>query len=356
MKQYISPRREWLTHDRVRAYALIAATVAGVVVCYRLARPFLPALAWSLALAIVGAPAHRWIEARLRRPNLAASVSVLALALVVILPLAFVAQRLVAEAAKGAASITLSVQSGAWRRTLDGHPAFAPLSAWLERQIDLPGTMGILTGWLTSASTMLVQGSITQLFGVLLTFYLLFYFLRDRRAAMGFIRELSPLSPAEMDRLFTRIVDTVNATIYGTVAVAVVQGVLGGLMFWWLDLPGPLIWGVVMALLAVVPVLGAFVIWIPAALVLALDGRWAHALLLVFWGAVVVGGIDNLLYPMLVGSRSKLHTVPALIAIIGGVALFGASGLIVGPIVMAVTVSLIDIWRTRLSEWDDART
>jgi predicted PurR-regulated permease PerM len=122
-------------------------------------------------------------------------------------------------------------------------------------------------------------------------------------------------------------------------------------MFWWLDLPAPLIWGVIMALLAIVPVLGAFVVWIPTACVLALDGRWGHAALLIFWGSVVVGSIDNFLYPLLVGNRVKLHTVPALIAIIGGVSLLGASGLIVGPVVMAVTASLLDVWRARVSSW-----
>ena len=97
------------------------------------------------------------------------------------------------------------------------------------------------------------------------TFYLLFYFLRDRHIALETLRNLSPLSHAEMNRLFSQIVDTVHATIYGIVVVAGVQGTLGGLMFWWLGLPTPLLWGLVMALLAVVPVLGAFIVWIPAA-------------------------------------------------------------------------------------------
>ena len=116
-----------------------------------------------------------------------------------------------------------------------------------------------------------------QLLGVVFTFYLLFYFLRDRRLVLETLRTLSPLSQVEMDRLFSQIVDTVHATIYGTVVVAGVQGTLGGLMFWWLGLPTPLLWGHVMALLAVVPVLGAFIVWIPAVIFLALDGSWEKA-------------------------------------------------------------------------------
>lgn len=187
-----------------------------------------------------------------------------------------------------------------------------------------------------------------QAIGVLLTFYLLFYFLRDQRAVLLSLRSLSPLSEAEMDRLFSRVSDTVHATIYGTLAVAAVQGTLGGLMFWWLGLPAPLLWGLVMGVLAVVPVLGAFIVWIPAALFLALDGSWGKALMLAVWGGVVVGGIDNVMYPILVGHRLRLHTIPAFIAIVGGLVVFGPSGLILGPVTLTVTVLLLEIWRSRI--------
>ena len=150
-----------------------------------------------------------------------------------------------------------------------------------------------------------------------------------------------------MNRLFRRVGDTIHATIYGTLAVAAVQGTLGGLMFWVLDLPTPIVWGLVMGLLSVVPVLGTFVVWIPAALFLVLDGNWGKALVLAVWGAMVIGGIDNVLRPMLVGNRLKLHTVPTFLSIIGGLILFGASGFILGPLTVTVTMLLIEIWRSR---------
>ena len=162
---------------------------------------------------------------------------------------------------------------------------------------------------------------------------------------MQSLRALSPLSHADMSRLFSEVADTVHATVYGTLSVAVVQGALGGLMFWWLGLPEPLLWGVVMGLLAVVPVLGAFVIWVPVAIFLALQGNIGDALLLAAWGAVVVGGIDNLLYPMLVGTRLKMHTLVAFVAIVGGLIVFGPSGLILGPVVFTVTRLLLEIWK-----------
>jgi predicted PurR-regulated permease PerM len=103
----------------------------------------------------------------------------------------------------------------------------------------------------------------------------------------------------------------------------------------------------VMALVAVVPVLGAFVVWVPAAIFLALEGNWGKAAILTGWGVVVVGLIDNLLYPALVGKRLRLHTLPVFFSILGGLALFGASGLILGPVTLAVTAALIDVWRRR---------
>ncbi len=220
------------------------------------------------------------------------------------------------------------------------------LGQWID-QLNLPGAIGNVASWLATSSASLLRGWVLELLTVLLTFYLLFYFLRDRSAALDWLRGISPLTEAEMNRLFRRIVETVQATLYGTIAVAIVQGTLGGLMFWLLGLSTPLLWGTAMGLLAIIPVLGAFVIWIPAAIYLALDGNWGKALILTVWGAVVVGGIDNLLYPILVGNRLRLHTGPAFVAIVGGVILFGAAGLLLGPVAVTATIFL-EIWRVRV--------
>ena len=150
-----------------------------------------------------------------------------------------------------------------------------------------------------------------------------------------------------MSKVFEGVVDTVHATLYGTFAVAVVQGTLGGLMFWWLGLSAPLLWGIVMALLAVVPVLGAFIVWIPAAIFLVLEGSGGKALLLTLWGAIVVGGIDNLLYPLLVGRRLRMHTILAFVSIVGGLIVFGTSGLILGPVIFTITRLLLEIWSSQ---------
>lgn len=331
----------------VRPLLLMVATALGLYGCYRLALPFVPALAWALALAVLFVPLQRRLEAKLKRPSLAAAIAVVLIGLIVVVPATFVGQQLVQQTAKGAETIEAKVTSGEWRRALEKQPRLAPLADWIERRVDLPGTAKTFAAWLSGLAANFVKGSVFQLLGFCLTFYLLFFFLRDRRPVLQSIRALAPLSEAEMDTLCERINDTIHATIYGELAVSAVQGLLGGLIFWWLGLPAPLLWGVVMALLAVVPVLGAFLVWIPAALFLAVEGSWGKALILTLWGLLVVGTIDNLLRPILVGKRLRLHTVLAFISVVGGLVLFGSAGLILGPVTLTVTTVLLDVWRQR---------
>jgi len=332
---------------QVRTLVLLLATAIGVFVCFRLAVPFLPALTWALVLAVLFAPFQGWLEGRVRQPSLAAMVAVLVIVLIVAVLATFVVQRLVVQSAQGAQLIEARVKSGEWRHTFDNQPGLAPLVERIEQQLDLPGSMAAFSSWLSGAAGSIVKGSVFQLIGFCITFYLLFFFLRDRRMILQTLVAHSPLSPADMDRLLTRVGETIFATVYGTLVVSSVQGLLGGLMFWWLGLPAPLFWGVVMALLAVVPVLGTFLVWVPAALFLALEGSPGKALILVLWGMLVVGTADNLLRPVLVGKRLKLHTVLAFMSVVGGLILFGPAGLILGPVALTLTTELLKNWSHR---------
>lgn len=333
--------------SHVQTLGLIAATAIGIYLCYRMAAPFLPALTGALTLAVLFTPMQHWFESKLKHPSLSALISILLIGAIVVVPAVLVGQTLVKQAAKGAELIETKVTLGEWRRSLQALPRIAPILEKVEQQLDLPTTVKDITTWLSLTAGSIVKGSVFQVIGVILTFYLLFFFLRDGRAALESIRSLSPLSKTEINQLFSRVHDTIFATIYGTLAVSAVQGVLGGLMFWALGLSAPLLWGVVMALLAVVPVLGAFIVWVPTVAFLALEGSWGKALILMLWGILVVGTIDNLLRPIMVGNRLKLHTVLAFISMVGGLILFGASGLILGPVVLTITMVLLEILTLR---------
>jgi predicted PurR-regulated permease PerM len=334
-------------HGQARTFLLAAFTAIGLYLCYLLAAPFLSTLTWAIALAVLFMPLQVWLESKLRHPNIAALVSVLIIGLIVVVPTTFVVQHLVIQAAKGAALVETKVNSGDWRRAIEAQPRLAPMVDKIEQDMDLPGAVKSVAAWLSTTAGTIVKGSMFQAISFCLIFYLLFFFLRDRHAALHSLRYLSPLSNAEMALMCERINGTIHATVYGTLSVSAIQGLLGGLMFWGLELPAPLLWGVVMAILAVVPMLGAFIVWIPAALFLAMEGSWGRALILTLWGILVVGTVDNLLRPILVSNRLKLHTVLAFVSILGGLMFFGASGLILGPVILTITTVLLQIWHTR---------
>jgi predicted PurR-regulated permease PerM len=341
------PEDGWLSRQRALVLVLLAATTIAVYLCYRLALPFLPALAWALALAVIAHPLHSWLARRLGHANLAAGIAVALVAVAIIAPALFLTQQLIREAAKGVEWFQSEAAMGRWQALLEGNPRFAPVLSWIAANVDLRGAVKQLPTALTSGASSVVTGSAYLVVELLITLFVLFYLFRDWRPALRTIRSLVPLSERETDEVFGRINDTIHATIYGTLVVAAVQGVLGGLMFWVLGLPASLLWGTLMTLLAIVPVLGAFVVWVPAAVFLGFEGSWGKVLILTAWGLGVVSLIDNLLYPILVGQRLRLHTLPVFIAIVGGLTVFGSSGVILGPVILAITVALVEIWRRR---------
>jgi predicted PurR-regulated permease PerM len=326
---------------------LLAGVVIGLYLCYRLAIPFLSPLVWAFTLAVLFRPFCKRLGATWGSEAASASATVVVIAIVVVIPAIFVLSAMLAEAVRGAGLLSSAVDSGAWRNVIETHPWLAPAAKWMDERLNIPDLVDTATSWLTTWSASLLRGSFAGFVNLLLTFYFLFYLLRDGHHAKTTVQHLLPLTAPEFSKLSERVENTIRATVYGTVIVAALQGALGGLMFWWLEIPAPLFWGVVMGLLAIVPFLGAFVIWAPVAVYLALAGQWGSAILLTLWGTAVIGLIDNVLYPVLVGSRLMMHTVPSFIAVVGGVILFGTHGLILGPLVITVSIVLLHIWRER---------
>lgn len=333
---------------RQRSNMMLSACVgAAAILCALILEPFSPAIIWSFALAVLFAPLDTRLRKLLRGKGLAAAASVAIVAGVVVVPAIIVLGILLNEAAGSAPRLRPLLDAENWTRAIDHYPRLAPaIHSALER-LDIPNLLQAASAWLAGWSGSVIQGSVSSLVTLLLTFYFLFYALRDREMAVAAIGSILPLTAGEYRRLTDRITNTIFASVYGTAAVATLQGGLGGAMFWWLDLPAPLFWGVLMGLLGIVPFLGAFVIWAPAAIVLGLNGDVPSAILLTLWGTLVVGLVDNVLYPILVGQRLMLHTVPSFIAVVGGLLVFGTYGIILGPIVVAGAQTLLEIWRRR---------
>lgn len=335
----------WFSRERLLTLTLVAASLLILYVCLLLVKPFLPALTWALALAVVAGPVHEWLRRRIQRRDLAAGLAVFVVTLLIIGPGFLLLHRLVDQAGEGIAR--LEDQPGPWSALPQQLPRLAPLWRWAESHLNVRQEMARVQEALRARLPSLLTGSLWAVAQLLVSLFALFYFFRDRGRVLRGLRSLVPLSHEEADEVFQRVRDTVYGTVYGHLAVAGVQGLLGGLMFWWLGLPAPVLWGFVMALAAVVPVLGPFVVWVPAAVYLVLDGSWGKGLILTAWGTLVVSLIDNLLYPILVGNRMRLHTLPVFLAIVGGLIVFGAAGLVLGPVVLALAAALVDIWRRR---------
>ena len=336
------------TRERVLVVVLAIATAVVAWLCWQLAKPFVPALTWALVLAILAHPLHEWLGRRIKRwPSLAAGLAVVAIVVAIALPATLVVRQVGVQAVASVTAARQLFDADRWKLAIERFPRLAPLREWVEREVDVPEKVQEATGEVARGVRGVLQRVVDISMQALITVFLLFYFLRDKRRILRAIERLVPLAPTETEQVRDNVRDTVSAIVFGTIAVAVVQGALGGAMFWWLDLPAPIFWGVVMAVLAILPMFGAALVWVPAALFLAVQGDWDKALLLTGWGTLIVGLIDNLLYPVLVKNRMRMHTVPVFIAVLGGLFAFGATGVVLGPLILAVAIALLDIWRRR---------
>lgn len=336
-----------VTRSHGKLVVIASATFVSLYLCYRLAVPFLPALVWSVTAAVVTQSLVRWLGRWVKSParRAAAAVSVVAIALFV--PVIGLVTFAAVEISQAVQNLQPAEFFAKWQEAIQGQPRAATAWETISSNLDITRVADQLLAQVNSVATTVVSGSVYSLVMALLTLFMLFFLYRDKDRAMAAVRQLSPFTNAETDRLLTRLDDTIHATIFGIVVVAMIQGTLGGLIFYLLGLPAPVLWGTVMAFLSVIPYLGSFVVWIPTAIFLALSGDWFRATVLIAWGMIVIGLIDNLLYPMLVGNRLRQHTVIAFIAIVGGIAVFGASGVVLGPVVISLTFFLLEVWRRR---------
>ncbi|MBA2527596.1 MAG: AI-2E family transporter, partial [Pyrinomonadaceae bacterium] len=172
-----------------------------------------------------------------------------------------------------------------------------------------------------------------------------YYLFRDGDKIFAALRDALPLENKQATAIMARTREVIGASVYGVLAIAIVQGVLGGLAFWALGVPSAIVWGVVMIFLSMIPMLGAFLVWVPAAAYLALAGHPVKALFMVLWGTLVIGMADNFLRPKLVGDRTKLHELLIFFAVLGGLQVFGVLGIVLGPVVLAITLALVDVFK-----------
>lgn len=327
---------------------LIAATVIALYLCFLIVKPFIVSLVWAVTLAVLTFPVYRRIQNYLGKPNLSAALMTFFLATVVAAPLILVTRQVLREVWRGAEYVQKEAAAGEWRAQIEQNYYVSRALRFIEREVDLRANLEQAAGGIPAFVSDLLSGSLWFLFQMLVAFFALFFFFRDHEKFLRGVRLLVPLSRKETDAIFRRVSDTLYAAVFGEILIAALQGVLGGLMFWFLGLPAPVLWGFVIGLFGFLPVIGAWMIWAPAAVYLFMQGEVVKGFVLIGWGILALTVLTTFLYPVLVGDRLRLHTLTVFIAIIGGIIAFGTTGIVLGPLVLALTISLIDIWKKRI--------
>jgi predicted PurR-regulated permease PerM len=318
---------------------------------YKIMRPFLNAIAWSIVVSIVFYPLYAFISRHVRVKS-AASILTLILILTVILgPFAYVASMLVNEvqslvAASGGGGLDAvrdlldRVRTSALFKTIGG---YAGLEDALSEEV-LRENIG------KAGRAILEQASlrITNLVSIFLDFIFMtfttFFLLRD---GPGFLAKLTgylPFSGTQKERIHKQVKDMIVSTVYGGVAIAIVQGILGGFAFYVAGIEAPFLWGTAMSVMSFVPMVGTFSIWGPASAYMLFQGDYLKGAGMLLYGIFVISSVDNILKPIIIGSRTKMPTIVILFSVLGGIKLFGMIGLIMGPLITAVFISVLEIF------------
>ncbi len=331
---------------------LILVTVAFLATLF----PFYGAVFWAGILALLFTPLQRWLLRRLpKRPNLSALVTLSFILFLVILPVALISASLVRQATNVYARIrSREIDFGRYLEQV-----IAALPDWLRGQMEASGLLDLaglqerlgesasqLGQYLAPQAINIGQNTLHFLvsFGIML--YLLFFLLRDGKSLAGQISRAIPLADEQKHHLLKKFTTVIKATVKGNLVVALAQGVLGGLIFWVLGVNAPVLWGTLMAFLSLLPAVGAGIVWVPVAVYFLATGEVGKGIILILFGVLVIGLVDNILRPILVGKDTKMPDYVVLISTVGGIAVFGLNGFVLGPLIAALFITVWDIVAT----------
>ena len=346
--------------DRRVPLAFVAVLLAlALWTVWQMMLPYLNAVFLALVLGISGYPLYAMLERRLHRPALASLLATGFIVLLIAGPALFMAATVVRQAQSMYAALEASSRSqGGWSLWLNG--ALERPIAWLASStgVAIPNLQAALMARLQDASNAAVSGiggifgNVTAtLFNALVTFMTLFFFFQGADDLRLMALSWTPLPQERVKELLSVAAAAIRANVYGTLAIAGVQGAFLGVGFAIAGLPSPLLWTVIGAICALIPVVGTAILWVPAALMLLVSGAWVRALILTLWCLIVVVGVsDNLLRPLILRGQMTMNTLLILFAIFGGIEYFGVVGIIAGPVVFSVTAALLRTFREMLAE------
>lgn len=320
--------------------------------------PFWSAIFWACAVAVIFSPLQSVLSVKLgERPNTNALITLTICMLIVVIPVILLSTAFVQEGIQ----LYQRIDSGEIdpkQMLIELRDAFPIVDTILvelginpnDIREQLSSAIQAASKFLAKETLVIGQNAFSFFVSVALMMYLTFFLLRDGSKLKELLIKALPIGDEREHALFQKFVEVTRATVKGNLVVAVVQGALGGIIFWILDIPAPLLWGVIMAFLSLIPAVGAALVWFPASLYLYATGAWISATVLVAYGAIIIGLADNVLRPILVGRDTKLPDYVVLFSTIGGISLFGINGFVIGPLVAALFMAMWQIFMTDFNQ------
>lgn len=336
--------------DKTFLLLIVAVSLAFAWILW----PLYGAILWGTVIAILFAPLYRRLSKSMRqRRTLAALATVTIIVVMVILPVTLIATLLLKEAS----SVYEMIRTGELNFGQYFRQAVGALPAWAVNLLDRFGltnfgavqerlSAGLLKGsqFLGAQAINIGQNTFEFVASVFVLLYLLFFLLRDGDELFRRVRNAIPLRAEQQSALFSKFIIVIRATVKGNIVVALLQGALGGLIFWSMDIRAPVLWAVVMAFLSLLPAVGAAFVWLPVAIYFLATGAAWQGIVLIAYGVLVIGLVDNILRPILVGKDTKMPDYVVLISTLGGMATFGLNGFVIGPVIAAMFMAAWDIF------------
>ncbi len=340
--------------DRVENRALIWLLVLVSIGMGWILWPFYGVIMWGSITAMLFAPWYRWLLPRCKkRATLAALVTLVAVLVIVILPLVMITAALAREAAL----VYQRIESGQLNIVAYFQTVFNLLPSWTTDILNRAGLSDFsslqrrLTSLLLQGSQFIAtqalsigQNTFEFVTSVFITLYLAFFLIRDGQRVARAVRIAIPLAPKHRNELITKFATVIRATVKGNLVVAIIQGILGGLAFWFLGVGAAVLWAVLMAFLSLLPAVGAALVWLPVAVYFLVTGSLWQGVALIAWGVLVIGLVDNVLRPLLVGKDTQMPDYVVMITTLGGMTIFGINGFVLGPAIAAMFIAVWHIY------------
>lgn len=331
-----------------------AVIVLALVLLYRVVSPYFQPLGWGVILAIFFFPIHRRVRTWIENRSLAAFVTVLLVLVTLIGPAVWLSITLLQETNSFVQQIPRGFLGQAAEK-LERYTAqigmpVGDMDSALRERLREGATL------IASKATSIVSGVIHSFLHLLIFLLALFYLLRDGPRILSLIKDVAPVGEETRDRMMGQAADMIQATILSSVVVSVAQGILGGLLFWIIGLPSPLLWGLVIGVLAFLPVIGPSLVWAPLGTYMIFNGEPGRGLLLIILGFVIVSSSDKVLRPLLIAGRARLNELLVLVSLLGGIEAFGFIGIILGPVIVAMCVGMLKGYREALVDEQNTLT